>query len=70
MLTNKEGLAGNVTFEGRFDYSGHEKVEFRILRGRSRVKSKITALGFRGSEFGPFNDLLSRFPWKNTLDHP
>lgn len=69
MLTNKAGLAGNVKVEGRLDYSGHEIMEFRILGGRSRAKSKITALGFRGSYFGLFIDLFSKFPWDITLEH-
>lgn len=67
-LTNKEGLVGDVKVEGRLNYNGHEIVEFRILGGGSRAKSKITALDFRGSDFGLFNDLLSRLPWDKSLE--
>ncbi|PKU30494.1 rna-directed dna polymerase from mobile element jockey-like [Limosa lapponica baueri] len=36
MLTNKEGLAGDVKVKGSLGCSDHEMVEFRILRGRRR----------------------------------
>ena len=37
-------------------------VEFRILRGRSRAKSRIATLDFRRPDFGLFSDLLGRVP--------
>lgn len=47
--------------------SGCETVEFRIPRGKNETKSRITALDFRKSEFGPFRDLLERVPWDVAL---
>jgi len=32
ILTNKQGLIGDVKIKGSFGCSGHEMVEFRILR--------------------------------------
>ena len=68
MLTNKEGLVGDVKVEGSLGCSDHEVVEFRILRGGSRAKSKITTLDFRKSDFDLFKGLLSRFPWDKALE--
>ena len=38
ILTNKEGLVGDVKVKGSLGCSDHEMVEFRILRGGSRAK--------------------------------
>jgi len=35
VLTNKEGLLGNVKFKGSLGCSDHEMVEFKILRASS-----------------------------------
>ncbi|GAB0206941.1 hypothetical protein GRJ2_003159700 [Grus japonensis] len=63
VLTNKEGLVGDVKAGGSLGCSDHEMVEFRILRGRSRAISRITTLDFRRANFGLFKDLLGRIPW-------
>ncbi|KAK4817889.1 hypothetical protein QYF61_002058 [Mycteria americana] len=47
ILTNEEGLTGDVKVEGSLGCSDNEMVEFGILKGRRRVKSKLTALDFR-----------------------
>ncbi|GAB0179340.1 hypothetical protein GRJ2_000399300 [Grus japonensis] len=60
ILTKKEGLIGDVKAEGNLGCSDHEIVEFRILRGGSQAKSKITSLDFRRDDFGLFRDLLER----------
>jgi len=41
VLTNKEELVEDVKVGGRLGCSDHEMVEFRILRGGSRAKSRI-----------------------------
>ncbi|GAB0177161.1 nucleoside diphosphate kinase 6 [Grus japonensis] len=34
VLTNKDGLVGNMKLQGSLDYSDHEVVEFKILKQR------------------------------------
>ncbi|GAB0187672.1 hypothetical protein GRJ2_001232500 [Grus japonensis] len=46
VLTNKEGLVGDVKLKGSLGCSDHEMVEFRILRAARRACSKLTALDF------------------------
>lgn len=41
VLTNKEGLVGNVKLKGRLASSNHEMVEFKILRAVRRAHSKL-----------------------------
>ena len=67
-LTKKEGLTGDVKAEGSLGCSDHEIVEFRIVRGWSRVKSKITVLDFRRADFGLFRYLLGRVPLDKALE--
>ena len=43
-------------------------VEFRVLRGGSWAKIKITVLDFRRAGFGLFRDLLDTVPWDKTLE--
>ncbi|GAB0179159.1 hypothetical protein GRJ2_000381200 [Grus japonensis] len=68
ILTNKEGLVGNVKLKGSLGCSDHEMVEFRILRAVRRVRSKLTTLDFRRADFGLFRDLLGRVPWDKALE--
>ncbi|GAB0203869.1 mitochondrial enolase superfamily member 1 [Grus japonensis] len=68
ILTNKEGLAGDVKLKGNLGCSDHEMVEFRIFRAARRVCSKLTALDFRRADFGLFRDLLGRIPWDKALE--
>ncbi|GAB0178597.1 hypothetical protein GRJ2_000325000 [Grus japonensis] len=67
ILTNKEGLVGDVKLKGSLGCSDHEMVEFRILRAARRVHSKLTTLDFRRADFGLFRDLLGRIPWDKAL---
>ncbi|PKU30860.1 dtw domain-containing protein 2 [Limosa lapponica baueri] len=60
VLTNKEGLVGNVKLKGSLGCSDHEMVEFKILRTVRRVRSKLTTLDLRRAEFGLLRDLLGR----------
>ncbi|GAB0203792.1 mitochondrial enolase superfamily member 1 [Grus japonensis] len=68
VLTNKEGLVGDVKLKGSLGCSDHEMVEFRILRAARRVHRKLTTLDFRRADFGLFRDLLGRIPWDNALE--
>ena len=68
VLTNKEGLVGNVKLKGSLGCSDHAMVEFKILRAARRVCSKLTAADFRRVDFGFFRDLLSRIPQDKDLE--
>ncbi|GAB0208304.1 mitochondrial enolase superfamily member 1 [Grus japonensis] len=68
VLTNKEGLVGDVKVGDSLGCSDHEMVEFRILRGRSGAESRITTLDFRRANSGLFKDLLGRIPWVKVLE--
>ena len=46
VLTNKEGLVGNVKVKGSLGCSDHGMVEFKILRAVRRVRSKLAMLDF------------------------
>ncbi|GAB0182280.1 hypothetical protein GRJ2_000693300 [Grus japonensis] len=64
VLTNKEGLVGNVKLKGSLGCSDHEKVEFKILREVRRGHGKLTTLDFRRADFGLFRVLHRTKPWK------
>ncbi|GAB0207924.1 hypothetical protein GRJ2_003258100 [Grus japonensis] len=68
VLTNKEGLVGDVKLKGSLGCSDQEMVEFRILRAARRAHSKLTTLDFRRADFGLLRDLLGRIPWDKALE--
>jgi len=68
VLTNKEGLVEDVKAAGSLSCSDHEMVEFRIVRGGSRVISRIKTLDFRRPNFGLFKELLGGIPWARALE--
>ncbi|GAB0209359.1 hypothetical protein GRJ2_003401600 [Grus japonensis] len=68
VVTNKEGLVGDVKLKGSLGCSDHKMVEFKILRAARRAHSKLTTLDFRRADFGLFRDLLGRIPWDKALD--
>ncbi|GAB0179229.1 mitochondrial enolase superfamily member 1 [Grus japonensis] len=68
VLTNKEGLVGNVKLKGSLGCSDHKMVEFKILRAARRAHSKLTTLDFRRADFGLFRDLLGRILWDKALE--
>ncbi|GAB0209421.1 hypothetical protein GRJ2_003407800 [Grus japonensis] len=68
VLTNKEGLVGDVKLKGSLGCRDHEMVEFRILRAARRAHSKLTTLDFRRADFGLLRDLLGRIPWDKALE--
>ncbi|KAJ7424481.1 hypothetical protein WISP_28535 [Willisornis vidua] len=47
VLTNMEGLVGNVKLKGSLGCGDHGIVEFQILREARRAHSKLITLGFR-----------------------
>ena len=67
VLTNREGLVGNVTLKDSLGCSNHEMVEFDILRTVRRACSKLTALDFKRADFGLFRYLLNKVSWDSTL---
>ncbi|GAB0205107.1 hypothetical protein GRJ2_002976300 [Grus japonensis] len=68
VLTNKEGLVGDVKVKGSLGCSDHEMVEVEILRAARRVHSKLTTLDFRRAQFGLYRDLLGKVPWDKALE--
>ena len=64
ILTNKEGLIGDMKVKGSLVCPDHE-MESMILRGGSRSKSKITTLDLR-TDFSLFKDLLERVSWNEA----
>ncbi|GAB0183929.1 mitochondrial enolase superfamily member 1 [Grus japonensis] len=68
ILTNKEGLVGDIKLKGSLGCSDHKMVEFRILRAAKRACSKLTTLDFRRADCGLFRDLLGRIPWDKALE--
>jgi len=68
VLTNKEGLVEDVKVGGRLGCSDHEMVKFRILRGGSRVISKIKTLDLRRANFALFKKLLGGIPRARALE--
>ncbi|PKU38649.1 glycerol kinase [Limosa lapponica baueri] len=60
VLTNKEGLVGNIKLKGTLGCSDHEMVEFKIPGAARRLHSKLTTLDFRRADFGLLRDLTGR----------
>lgn len=55
-----DNMAVKVTV--RLGWSNHEMVEFRIMRGERKAKSRITTHSFRRADLGLFRDLLGKIP--------
>jgi len=68
VLTNKEGLVGNVKVKGSLGCSDHEMVELKILRAARRVHRKLATLDFRRADFGLLRELLGRIPQDEALE--
>lgn len=67
ILANKEEIVRDVKVAGSLTCSIQEMVEFRVLRGRNKAKSRITATDFRKVDFGILRVLLGEIPWEMTL---
>ncbi|GAB0202872.1 hypothetical protein GRJ2_002752800 [Grus japonensis] len=68
IVTNKEGLVGDVKLKGSLGCSDHEMVEFKIVRTVRRAHNKLTTLDFQRADFSLFRDLLGRIPWDKALE--
>ncbi|KAJ7396062.1 hypothetical protein BTVI_148843 [Pitangus sulphuratus] len=68
ILTNKEGLVGNMKLLSSLGCSDHEVLKFKILGTARRAQNKLTTLDFRRADFGLFRDLLGRVQWDRALD--
>jgi len=68
VLTNKQGLVGNVKVKRSLVCSDHKMVEFKIRRAARRVRSKLATLDFRRADFGLLKDLPGRIPWDKALE--
>ncbi|GAB0190215.1 hypothetical protein GRJ2_001486800 [Grus japonensis] len=68
VLTNKEGLVGNVKLKGSLGCSDHEMMEFKILMAVRRAHSKLATLDFSRADYGLFRDLLGRVLWDKALE--
>lgn len=51
--TNRDGLVGYMKFKGSLSCSEHEMLEFKILLGGSRAKSRTTTLDFKKGRLSP-----------------
>ena len=67
ILTNKEGLVKEVKVGGSLGCSDHEMVEFEILSGGSKAKSRNATLDFRRANVDLLHDLLGAIPWARVL---
>lgn len=67
MLTNNEELIMDVKVGGCLGCRDHEMVEFRILGGGNRAKSRTTTLDFIKEDINLFRDLTGRIIWSMSL---
>jgi len=58
---------GSEGWGSKLSFSNRETVEFRILRGRKKAKSRIVTLALRRAIFGRFRDPLGRISWRMVL---
>ncbi|PKU28198.1 glycerol kinase [Limosa lapponica baueri] len=68
VLTNKEGLVGNVKLKGSLGCSDHEIVEFKTIRAAQKMHSKLTTLDFRRADIGVLRYLHGRVTWEKALE--
>lgn len=59
-LIKKKELVVGGKVKGSLGCNDHDIVEFRILTGGSRAKTKLTTLDFRRANFGLFRDLFEK----------
>ena len=58
VLSNRDGLVRNVKVGGTLGFSNHEMLEFKILCGRNKAKSRIAPLDFQKANFDLFRAYL------------
>ncbi|RMB99587.1 hypothetical protein DUI87_23840 [Hirundo rustica rustica] len=59
VLPNRVELVEKVMLQGSLGHRNYEMVKFEFLRAVKRAHSKLTALDFRRTDFGPSKDLLA-----------
>lgn len=67
ILTNREGLVGDVKVGDSLGCSDHEIVEFSIEQGVCRIARKIATMDFGRADLYLLKDLLGRIPWEWAL---
>lgn len=68
VLTNNEGLVGNVEAGCSLGCSKHEIVEFKVLCRRNKAISRMAALEFRRANFDLSKNQLRGIPWVRALE--
>jgi len=63
ILTNKDGLVGDVKVGGRLGCNDCEIVELKILSGRTKAKSRIATIDYQRANFDLFQDQLGGVSW-------
>ena len=67
LITNREGLGGDVVVGSRLGHSSHKKIDFSILGEVRRGLGKSTALDFWRADFELFRTLAGRIHWESVL---
>ena len=67
LLTNKEGLTGDMKVDGSFRCSDHEMVEFSIGDIRRGERESAKLLPWASGGFELFRILVGRVPWDSAL---
>ena len=68
VLTNRNGLVRDVKAGGSLGCSDHEMLEFKILSGRSKAKSKTVTLDFWRDNLDVFWGLCGGISWARVLE--
>ncbi|PKU40120.1 adaptin ear-binding coat-associated protein 1 [Limosa lapponica baueri] len=67
LLTNRDGLVGDVLVGGHLGLSDHEMVKFSIIREVRKGVSKTSTLDFQRADFILFRSLVGKVPWEAAL---
>ena len=67
LLTNREGLVGDVVAGGCLGLSDHEMIEFLVQGEVKRGASNTTTVDVWRADFGLFRTLAERVPWEKVL---
>lgn len=67
ILTNMDGLVGNMKVKGSCSYCDHEMVHFCIQRTVRMEHSKLISLDLLRADFDLFRGLLGRMPCNKAL---
>jgi len=67
LLTNREGLVGDVVAGGCLGLSDHEMIEFLVQGEVKRGASNTTTVDVWRADFGLFRTLVERVTWERVL---